>query len=139
MAKQRPTGITLLAIAFIILGVLSFVWSLLVFGVGAVTGLTGSIIGAENVASLGGSNVFGGMVGMAAAVLDFIIAFGLLRLKPWAWLLALIGVGLNFISGIVGIFQGGFFALCCGLLGLLVPGAILFYLLRPEIRRLFGR
>ena len=139
MAKQRPTGITLLAVAFIILGALSFIWSLLIFGVGAVAGLTGSIIGAENVASLGGANVFGGMVGMASAVLNFIVAFGLLTLKPWAWLLALIGVGLNVVSGVLGIFEGGFFALCCGLLGLLVPGAILFYLLRPEIRRVFGR
>ena len=37
MATTRPTGVTLLGIAFILLGLLSLFWSLLVFGFGAAT------------------------------------------------------------------------------------------------------
>lgn len=139
MENQRPAGITFLAIAFIVLGLLSLFWSLLVFGVGAATGLTGLIVGAENMRSFGSTNVWGGMMGAAGGVLDLIIAFGLLGLRKWAWALALIGVALNVITGIVGIMSGGFFAICCGLLGLAVPAVIVYYLMKPEVRAAFGR
>lgn len=139
MAQTRPAGVTLLAIAFILLGLLSLGWSLLVFGVGAVTGLTGAIFGADSLASFGGANFWHGIVGIAGAVLDLIIAYGLLTLRRWAWALALLGVGVTVITGVLGLANGGFFAVCCGILGLLIPAGILYYLLRPEVRQAFGR
>lgn len=139
MVTERPTGITILAVIYILLGLLSLVWSLLVFGVGAVTGLTGAIVGAENMASFGSANFWGGIIGVAGAMLDFIIAYGLLNLRPWGWMLALIGLAITVITGVMGLMSGGFFAICCGLLGLLVPAGILYYLLRPDVRRAFGR
>lgn len=139
MVTERPTGVTILAVIYILLGLLSLVWSLLVFGVGAVTGLTGAIVGAENMASFGSANFWGGIIGVAGAMLDFIIAYGLLNLRPWGWMLALIGLAITVITGVMGLMSGGFFAICCGLLGLLVPAGILYYLLRPDLRRAFGR
>lgn len=139
MVTERPTGVTILAVIYILLGLLSLVWSLLVFGVGAVTGLTGAIVGAENMASFGSANFWGGIIGVAGAMLDFIIAYGLLNLRPWGWMLALIGLAITVITGVMGLMSGGFFAICCGLLGLLVPAGILYYLLRPDVRRAFGR
>ena len=139
MVTERPSGVTILAVIYILLGLLSLVWSLLVFGVGAVTGLTGAIVGAENMASFGTANFWGGIVGVAGAVLDFIIAYGLLNLRPWGWILALIGLAITVITGVLGLAGGGFFAICCGILGLLVPAGILYYLLRPDVRKAFGR
>ena len=46
---------------------------------------------------------------------------------------------ITFITGIMGLFSGGLIAFCCGVLGLIVPGAILYYLLQPDVRRVFGR
>lgn len=139
MVTERPSGVTLLAIVYILLGLLSLFWSLLVFGVGAVTGLTGAIVGADNMASFGSANFWGGILGVAGATLDFIIAFGLLNLRRWAWALALLGLAITVITGVLGLSGGGFFAVCCGILGLLVPAGILYYLLRPDVRRAFGR
>lgn len=139
MTTARPTGVTLLAVAFLILGLLSLAWSLLIFGVGAVTGLTGAIFGADSLASFGGNNFWHGIVGVAGATLDLIIAFGLLNLRRWAWALALVGVGITVITGVLGLANGGFFAICCGILGLLIPAGIVYYLLQPEVRRAFGR
>lgn len=139
MTNTRPTGITVLAAAFILLGLLSLFWSLLVFGVGAAVSVTGAIVGAENMTTFGGANAWLGIVGVAGAVVDFIVAFGLLRLRRWAWLLALLGVGVNVVLGVLGLFSGGFWAFCCGILGLVIPGAILYYLLRPDVRSAFGR
>lgn len=139
MKNQRPTGVTILAILFGILGLLSFIWAMFVFGVGAVTGLTGSLFGAQNMAAFGGSNVWSGLLGMAGAVFNLIVAFGLFTLKPWAWVLALIAVGINVLQGVLGLFGGGMIGICCGLVGLIIPAGILFYLTRPEVKQAFGR
>ena len=53
------------------------------------------------------------------------VGIGLLKMKKWAWILALFGVGLTVVQGIVGIFGGGPFAFMCGSLGLIIPVAIL--------------
>lgn len=139
MIIERPSGVTILAIIYILLGLLLLTWSLLVFGVGAVTGLTGAIVGADNMASFGSANFWGGILGVAGAMLDFIIAYGLMNLRRWAWALALVGLAATVITGVLGLSGGGFFAVCCGVLGLLVPAGILYYLLRPEVRQAFGR
>jgi hypothetical protein len=138
MKQQRPTGITLLAILFTILGLLSLGWAIIVFNVGLATSLFGGLFGADNLAAVGRSGAWSGFVGGAGALLNLIIAFGLFTLKRWAWILAFIGVALNVVQGVIGLFSGGMLALCCGLAGLAVPAVILFYLTRPEVRRAFG-
>lgn len=139
MAKGRPLGITLIAIASLVLAGLSLLWSLLVLGFGGVSGLTGSLFGAENIAALGGNAVISGVLGIGVAVLQVIVAFGLLGLKKWAWILTLIAYGLTVLQGVFGLFSGGLAALCCGGLGLLLPVVIFIYLLRPNIRAAFDR
>ena len=139
MPTQRPTGVTLLAIAFIILGLLSLFWSMLVFGFGAATGVVGTLFGDDVMATVGGAQTINGIVGVVGAVIDLIVAYGLLALKRWAWLLALVGVGITVVSGVLGLFSGGFVAVCCGVIGLIIPAAILYYLLQPDVRRAFGR
>ena len=139
MATTRPTGVTLLGIAFILLGLLSLFWSLLVFGFGAATGVVGGLFGDDVMATVGGAQTINGIVGVVGAVIDLVVAYGLLALKRWAWLLALVGVGISVVSGVLGLFSGGFVAVCCGILGLLIPAGILYYLLQPEVRQAFGR
>ena len=139
MATTRPTGVTLLAIVFILLGLLSLFWSLLVFGFGAATGVVGTLFGDDVMATVGGAQTINGIVGVVGAVIDLVVAYGLLALKRWAWLLALVGVGISVVSGVLGLFSGGFVAVCCGILGLIIPAGILYYLLQPEVRQAFGR
>ena len=139
MATTRPTGVTLLAIVFILLGLLSLFWSLLVFGFGAATGVVGTLFGDDVMATVGGAQTINGIVGVVGAVIDLVVAYGLLALKRWAWLLALVGVGISVVSGVLGLFSGGFVAVCCGVIGLIIPAGILYYLLQPEVRQAFGR
>ncbi len=139
MPTQRPNGVTLLAIVFIILSLLSLFWSLLVFGFGATTGIVGTIFGGDVMATVGRAQTINGIVGVVSAVINLIVAYGLLALKRWAWVLALIGVGITVVSGIMGLFSGGFVAVCCGIIGLIIPAAIVYYLLQPEVRRAFGQ
>ena len=135
---KRPTGITIIAILYIILAVLSLLWSVLLFGTGGLSSMFGGLLGAERIAAFGAANAWAGFVGIVAGVVQFVIAIGLLSMKKWAWILALIGVGVTVIQGIIGILGGGPMAFMCGILGLLIPAGILIYLLLPGTRRAFG-
>jgi hypothetical protein len=135
---KRPTGITIIAILYIVLAILSLLWSGLVFGVGGLSSLLGGLVGAQNVAAFGVSSGWAGFLGIITAVVQFAVAFGLLAMKKWAWILALIGVGLTVVQGVISMFAGGVFGFMCGGLGLIIPVLILIYLLRPTIRGAFG-
>jgi hypothetical protein len=135
---RRPTGITIIAVLYIVLAVLSLLWSGLIFGVGGLSSLFGGLFGADNVAAFGTSSAWSGFLGIVAALVQIVVAIGLLSLKKWAWILALVSVALTAVQGIVGISGGGLFAFMCGILGLLIPACILIYLLMPGTRRVFG-
>jgi len=136
--EQKPAGITLIVIIYFILGGLSLLWSGLVFGWGGLSSLFGNLFGADQARAYGEAIAWSGFLGLISAVVQIVVAFGLLGMKKWAWVLALIGVALTVSQGIVGMFGGGVFAFMCGSLGLILPVVILVYLLRPEIRRVFG-
>ncbi len=135
---KRPTGITILAIVYLVLGILSLLWSGLVLGVGGLTSLFGGLFGAENVASFGTSSGWSGFLGILTAIVQIAVAIGLLSMKKWAWILALVGVALTILQGIIGILSGGLFAFFCGGIGLVIPLIVLGYLLLGSTRRAFG-
>ena len=135
---ERPTGITVIAIAYFVLGILSLLWSGFVFGLGGLGTLFAGLFGAEAMAAASTAGAWSGFLGILAAIVQFAVGIGLLKMKKWAWILALIGVALTVIQGIAGMFSGGPFAIMCGLLGLLLPVAILIYLLTSKVREAFG-
>jgi hypothetical protein len=137
--KKRPAGVTLIVILFFILGGLSLLWSGLVFGVGGLSALVGGVFGADQITGFGESAGWSGFVGIFAAALQIIVAFGLLGIKKWAWALALISVGVTVVQGLIGMFTGGLFGFMCGGIGLIVPVIILVYLLTPKVRKAFGQ
>lgn len=133
--QERPNGITLLAIVFIALGVLSLIWSGLVFGVGGISAMFSSLFGSG---SSGTFNVWSGFLGIVAAAVQIACGVGLWMLKRWGWYLALIGAGISIVQGLFGLFSGGVFTFLCVGLGLVIPILILIYLLRPNVRAAFG-
>ena len=129
--KVRPMGITILAVIFILLGIYSFLWSMLQFGFGGFQSMT-AIFGF----SVGGSaNLWAGFLGMLTGGVQLVTGIGLLQMKSWAWYLAFIGIGLSILQGVMGLFDGSFI---CGAISLIIPVGIAIYLLRQEIRDLFG-
>ncbi|MDX1416825.1 MAG: hypothetical protein R3293_21665 [Candidatus Promineifilaceae bacterium] len=135
--NKRPLGITAIAIFFVVLSVISFVWSLVIFGVGGISSLLSGLFGIENMAAFATSNTWSGFFGIVASILQFVAAIGLLLLKRWAWYLAVLVVGVSVFQGVVGLFGGGLFSLLCGALLLILPLAVLLYLLSGRIRELF--
>ena len=136
--NERPTGITVMFVAYLILGIISLIWSGLILGIGGITALFGTLFGADNMASFGGASAWTGYVGILTAILQIVVAFGLAGMKKWAWVLAILAIGLSVFQGLAGMVSGGFFVLICGSVGLIIPIILLVYLLKPDTRSAFG-
>jgi len=135
---KRPAGVTVLAIVLFVLGAFSLLWSAALFGVGGLSSLFGGLIGADQVAAFGSSTAWSAFLTLLTGVVQIVVGFGLLGMKGWAWWLALVGVGLNLLQGVVSIFSGGTWGVICGSISLIFPILILIYLLTPGIRRVFS-
>ncbi len=132
----RPTGVTILAILAAIGGVFGLLGGLAVIGVG---GLAGGMIGGAAGAAIGGLAVIGGLVVLAVAVLELVLAYGFWNLRPWAWQLGVVLSAVNIVIAILGAL-GIVFSSSWGsaLISIVISGVIIYYLNQPEIRRAFN-
>jgi hypothetical protein len=135
--KDKPAGLTLVVILFFALGGLSLLWGLLVLGVGGLSAFFGNLFNAENMLSFGNSSAWSGFFNIIAGVFQIVVGFGLLGIQKWAWYIAVIGVALAVLQGIIGLFGGGTFGFICGSLWLVVPIGVLVYLLTPGPRKAY--
>ena len=109
--KQRPLGVTIIAILMIISGIalLSTGAILLVVGIGVVPILLG--------------------------IASFVMAYGLWVGKGWAWTITLIISVISIISAIVSIAFGGYGAI----INIIINAVIIYYLYRPNVKAYFGK
>ena len=82
----------------------------------------------------GGTAAVGGVV-IALGVVSFLVAYGLLKGRPWAWTLtvviSIISIALNVISLVAG--NPG------GIVSIIISAIILYYLYRPHVKAYFGK
>jgi hypothetical protein len=127
---QRPTGVTILAVLAIIGGVLG-----ILFGLLAVLG--GGLVAASLDAGAGTLIIIFAIISIVIGVLYLAFGIGAWGLKPWAWMLGVIGAGLSLLSSIAQMILtqdiGG------NILGIIIAGVILFYLFTPPVKAAFGR
>ena len=109
--KQRPLGVTIIAILMIISGIaLLSTWAiLLVVGIGVVPIVLG--------------------------IASFVMAYGLWKGKGWAWTITLILSVISIISAIVSIAYGGSGAI----INIIINAIIIYYLYRPNVKAYFGK
>lgn len=136
--QQRPTGITILAVLGIIAGVLGLMGGCGLVGLGAFTGVLGAQSGVGDLGILGGLTGLWGILLLALAVVEIAFGIGAWTLKPWAWTLGLIVVGVGIVFGLIGLvgFREGFLTV---LIRIAIYGAIAYYLMTPEVKKAFGR
>lgn len=109
--KQRPLGVTIIAILMIISGIalLSTGAILLVVGIGVVPIVLG--------------------------IASFVMAYGLWKGKGWAWTITLIISVISIISAIVSIVFHGYGAIT----NIIINAVIIYYLYRPNVKAYFGK
>lgn len=155
MERKRPTGVTLIAILTIIGGIL-----LLFGGIGLVTlapfidqinvnngintsnsslslNINGTIVTVPNNALF----VLGGFIGILGGMLivlglsSFVVAWGLLKGKAWAWIVTIIITIISVVLNVISIVAGSIESI----VGLIINGIIIYYLYRPSVKSYFGR
>lgn len=140
---DRPTGVTVMAVVAGIAGAAD-----IVTGLGDI-GMGGGFLGDLGFgATLDGIMTAVGLALVAVGALGLATAFGLLRGRNWAWLIARLWASLCIIAGIVGV---GLSLLSdrivteivASMIGTAVPGviaaAVLWYLYQPHVKAAFGR
>jgi len=129
---RRPTGVTILAILAFIAGIWGLLMGCTLAGLGGLS-LPAALVGA----SLPGWALWAGLSTLAYAVLQLVVGYGAWTLRPWAWLVGVIVAAWGALNALFAMFGGNLFG---GLIGLVIPGIILFYLLFDnDVKRAFGR
>ena len=128
--KQRPMGITVLAVLALVTGILSLVFGLALLGVGGLT-IYGSNANGGNVLALGALT-------FALSPVALGLGYGFWAMKPWAW-----AAGLAVYSASLGMAMFSILLAGGSLLSIAVQVGIaiacIVYLLQPKVRRVFGR
>lgn len=139
--KNRPTGVTALAVLEILLGLGSL-------GVGFIlavmSALLGSLMGGIGVSGNGttfSAGLFGGLFAAIGAIIggviiviglvNFAIAYGLLKGRGWAWILSLIFAAISIIFGIL--------MFPIGIVAIIMDAIIIYYLTRGNVKEYFGK
>jgi uncharacterized membrane protein HdeD (DUF308 family) len=76
-----------------------------------------------------------GVVLLLMGILAFVVAYGLLKGRGWAWTLALILSIIGIIIGAVSLFQGS----PAAVIGIIINLIIVYYLTRPHVKQFFGK
>jgi hypothetical protein len=119
----RPTGVTILAVLEIISGATAigmgvFFGALMGYaGMGMMRGDYGAIM-----------SLIGGIT-VVLGVIAFVMAWGLLKGKPWAWTVTLILTIISLIFDLPSF----------NIIGLIINAVILYYLFRPHVKAYFGK
>lgn len=117
--KIRPTGVTILAVLEVISGIIAIAG-------GAMFASISGMIGIDYLGAFGG--VISGIL-IALGIASFVMAWGLMKGKSWAWTITMI------LTVISLIFDG----LSLNVVGIIIDVIILYYLTRPHVKSYFGK
>jgi len=142
--RHRPFGVTLLAILEILYGIVVLLGGLVLFGVAY-------LVGSQDLIDQLGPNVpqwlinagpalFGalGLVLVIMAIIAFLLAWGFLKGKHWAWVLGIVFMVLNILGSVISAVGSGSLSGIATLgFSILIPVIILIYLLLPSTKAWF--
>ncbi len=128
-----PVGIFVLGLLMLIGGFFNLFWGAALSTLGGASWLTGLVF-SDSIQTWGGSAFASGVASLLVGVVQLVTAVGLFARQRWAWLVALISSALALITPLIGLTRGSFWSI----FGIIIPGLIVFYLLRDrDVKRAF--
>ena len=85
---------------------------------------------------LGGLGIAFGAVLVAIAVVSFVVAYGLLKGKGWAWTVSIILSIISIVWNAITLITAANFG---GIISIIISGIIIYYLFRPHVKTYFGK
>lgn len=155
METKRPVGVTIIAILAIIGGILLLFGGIAFVAFAPILSQINTIEDNDSSNSsfslnINGTDVtvpknalfiFGGFLGIIGGALivigiaGFVVAWGLLTGKGWAWIVTIIVAIISIILNLIVVISGGLE----NIIGLIIYGIIIYYLYRPSVKSYFGR
>jgi hypothetical protein len=118
---ERPLGVTILGILWIIGGLF---W--LVFGF-----VGGAVL---SVAGLGAFGAAIGVVFFIIGIVDLLLGIGCFMAWSWVWVVGVIFTAIAILMGLVTLFSNW----VSGLVSIIIAGIILWYLFQPQVKAYFS-
>ena len=84
---------------------------------------------------LGGIGIAIGAVLLALAIVSFVVAYGLLKGRGWAWTITVILSIISIVLNVISIAAGNL----ASIISIIISGIILYYLYRPHVKAFFGK
>jgi len=85
---------------------------------------------------LGGIGIAFGIVLLALAIVSFIVAYGLLKGRGWAWTATIILSIISIVWNAITIATAANFG---GIISIIIDAIIIYYLYRPHVKAYFGK
>jgi len=122
---ERPLGVTIIGILWILGGLLVLFGGIGIAALGSlVAGPIGGIIGLGL-----------GVVLLVIAIIEIVLGIGCFRQWGWVWTVGVIVTVISLLGGIIDLFRTGAGAL----LGIVISIVILWYLFREDVKNYFGK
>lgn len=122
---------------------LAIIGGVMGLAIGAVVAFAGELIDARATShhlaawGVGGMGLLiAGLLVMIVGLAQIIVGVGIWQLRGWAWVVGIFLQSATFLASLGGLLTGVFTVQ--SLFTLIFSGAILVYLLRPRVRKLFG-
>ena len=139
-SKTRPTGVTIIAILNVISGIVMLVGGLGLAAINSIlptmTTLDPNASGQMAVAGLlGVGGIAVGGILIVLGIISFIVAWGLLKGKGWAWSVTMVLSIISIVIGVISMVAGSIGSI----VNIIIAGIIIYYLYRPHVKAFFGK
>lgn len=126
----RPLGITIIAVVLAVSGVFQILVGTEALGI--------TSFGISGAAAAAGVS---GWASVISGVLTIVAAGGLFTLARWAWLLAVVVLGIRIVADLIAIFTQGAGSTIgvSAIVNIVISAVILWYFFRPNVKAAFGR
>ena len=150
MERKRPLGVTIVSILMIVNGIILVgggIWTAYFIPSLITPQLTGDLSNLTDGNQLSpqlSTTITGAIVGVVmvtagiAITLDiasFVLSWGLLKGKGWAWIITVILAIISLVFSIIGLAGGSI----PNIISIIINGVILYYVYRPEVKSYYGR
>jgi hypothetical protein len=139
-SKTRPTGVTIIAILNVISGIVMLVGGLGLATISSILPTMTTIdpnasgqLAAAGLLGVGGIAVGGVLI--ILGIISFIVAWGLLKGKGWAWGVTMVLSIISIVTGVISMAAGSIGSI----VNIIIAGIVIYYLYRPHVRAFFGK
>ena len=131
VVKERPLGVVILAVLYVLEGLVMLLGAVGMMFAGALLGSVGDETGVGSL--LGAISAIVGVVLLIFAILAFLVAWGLYSGKGWARFIAIILAVLSLIIGLVSLVSLSW----TSAVQLVIAIIILYYLFQPRVKAFY--